>query len=81
MAQHTQVGPRIAWNGKGELLFGRVMVGGVSRNPPYPGASGPWFGWVGQGYPHPFEDWFDSEAEAKAAVEPAALRLMFEGDR
>jgi hypothetical protein len=56
MAQHTQDRPRIAWNGEGELFFGRVMVGGVRLVPPFPGAVGPWFGWVGQGYPHPFEE-------------------------
>ena len=74
--------PRFIWNRRGDLLCGRVKVGSVRHQQPFPDwdVAGPWFGEVGQGYPAPFEDWFDTEEGARRETEAAARRLMFEED-
>jgi hypothetical protein len=71
--------PKFHWSGRKNgiaLQWNRVTLGGVHHSPANPGDVGPWFGYVGQGYPNPFEGYFNSEEEAKEMVERAALHLL-----
>jgi len=71
--------PKFDWVGMKNgiaLQWNRVTIGGVHPAPANPGDVGPWFGYVGQGFPHPFEGYFGSEDDAREMVEKAARHLL-----